>query len=156
MFNPLSRRLLAVALTLTAPAVMAAEELHIYNWSDYIAEDTIANFTKATGIKVTYDVYDSNEVLEAKLLAGRSGYDLVFPTARPFADRAIQAKLYQPVDKAALTKYDNLDPVIVKSLGDLDPGNQYLVPYMWGTTGIAYKEPKVKAILGDDMPLDTW
>ena len=154
--NLFIRGLLSAAVVTATSAVSAEESLHIYNWSDYIAEDTIANFQAATGIQVTYDVYDSNEVLEAKLLAGRSGYDLVFPTARPFADRAIQAKLYQPIDKAALTNYGNLDSVIVKSLSDIDAGNQYLVPYMWGTTGIAYNEPKVKAILGDDMPLDTW
>lgn len=147
---------IAAALMATAVTATAQEELHIYNWSDYIAEDTVANFEKATGIKVTYDVYDSNEVLEAKLLAGRSGYDLVFPTARPFADRAIKAKLYQPYDKSKLSNYGNLDKVIMKSLSDIDPGNQYLIPYMWGTTGIAYNVDKVKEILGDDMPLDSW
>lgn len=135
---------------------LAKEKLHIYNWSDYIAEDTISNFEKATGIRVTYDVYDSNEVLEAKLLAGRSGYDLAFPTARPFADRLIKAKLYLPLDKSKLTHYGNLDPIINKSLTDIDPGNQYAVPYMWGTTGIAYNKDKVEAILGKDMPKDTW
>ncbi len=135
---------------------LAKEKLHIYNWSDYIAEDTISNFQKATGIQVTYDVYDSNEVLEAKLLAGRSGYDLAFPTARPFADRLIKAKLYLPLDKDKLLNYGNLDPIINKSLTDIDPGNQYAVPYMWGTTGIAYNKDKVEAILGKDMPKDTW
>lgn len=149
----------AFALLLSASAaapVVAEQELHVYNWSDYIAEDTVAKFEESKGIKVSYDVYDSNEVLEAKLLAGKSGYDLVFPTARPFADRHIKAKLYQPVNKSALTAYANVDPVILKSLSDIDPGNQYLVPYMWGTTGIGYNVDKVKAILGDDMPLDTW
>lgn len=134
----------------------SAEELHVYNWSDYIAEDTITKFEEKTGIKVTYDVYDSNEVLEAKMLAGRSGYDLVFPTARPFADRGIRASLYQSVDKSALTNYSNLDKNINKSLTDIDPGNQFLVPYMWGTTGIAYNEEKVRKILGPDAQLDTW
>lgn len=134
----------------------AEQELHVYNWSDYIAEDTIANFEKLTGIKVTYDVYDSNEVLEAKLLAGRSGYDLAFPTARPFADRHIKAKIYQPLNVSALTNYANIDPVILQSLTDIDAGNKHLVPYMWGTTGIGYNIDKVKAILGNDMPLDTW
>ena len=143
--------LLAAPLTATAQ-----QELHIYNWSDYIAEDTITNFEKETGIRVTYDVYDSNEVLEAKMLAGRSGYDLAFPTARPFAERMIKAGLYQPYDKSKLSNYGNLDKIILKSLSDIDPGNQYLIPYMWGTTGIAYNVDKVKAILGDDMPLDTW
>jgi putrescine transport system substrate-binding protein len=147
---------LALGLMASTSVLAADKELHIFNWSDYIAEDTVSNFQEKTGIKVTYDVYDSNEILEAKLLAGRSGYDLAFPTARPFADRHIQAKIYQPVDKAALTNYGNIDPVILKSLSDIDPGNKYLVPYMWGTTGIGYNVEKVKAILGNDMPLDTW
>ncbi len=144
------------ALMLTGATVSAAEELHVYNWSDYIAEDTIAAFEQQTGIKVVYDVYDSNEVLEAKLLAGRSGYDLAFPTARPFADRHITANLYQPVDKSKLTHYGNLDKVILNSLVDIDADNAHLVPYMWGTTGIGYNVKKVREILGDDMPLDTW
>ena len=156
MSKPLFTKGLLAASVLAAASLTSAEELHIYNWSDYIAEDTIAKFEEATGIKVTYDVYDSNEVLEAKMLAGRSGYDLVFPTARPFADRAISAKIYQPVDKAALTNYGNLDKNITKSLTDIDPGNQFLVPYMWGTTGIAYNVEKVKAVLGEDAALDTW
>lgn len=139
-----------------AVAAQAQTELHIYNWSDYIAEDTVANFEKETGIKVVYDVYDSNEVLEAKLLAGKSGYDLAFPTARPFVDRHIRAGIYQKVNKAVLTNYGNLDPIVLKSLTDIDPGNQYAVPYMWGTTGIGINVKKVKEILGDQMPLDTW
>lgn len=147
---------LALVLSLTAAAQVSAQELHVYNWSDYIAEDTVANFEALTGIDVVYDVYDSNEVAEAKLLAGQSGYDLVFPTARPFADRHIKAGLYQKLDKSRLDRWDNLDPVILQSLADIDPGNEYLVPYMWGTTGIGYNLDKVKAILGDDMPLDTW
>src|SRR5690554_3890845 len=145
----------ALSLVVSGQA-LAQEKLHIYNWSDYIAEDTISNFEKATGIKVTYDVYDSNEVLEAKLLAGRSGYDLVFPTALPFADRLIRANLYAPLDKSKLSHYGNLDPIINKSLADIDAGNQYAVPYMWGITGIAYNKDKVEAILGKDMPKDTW
>ncbi|MCB1646470.1 MAG: extracellular solute-binding protein [Pseudomonadales bacterium] len=151
----LATGLLAVSVMATS-AASAAEALHIYNWSDYIAEDTIAEFEKASGITVTYDVYDSNEVLEAKMLAGRSGYDLIFPTARPFADRGIRAGLYQPVDKAALTNYGNLDSNINKSLADIDPGNEFLVPYMWGTTGIAYNVEKVKEVLGADASLDSW
>lgn len=144
------------ALMLGAATTASAEKLHIYNWSDYIAEDTIAQFEQQTGIKVVYDVYDSNEVLEAKLLAGRSGYDLAFPTARPFADRHIRAGLYQPLDKSKLSNYGNLDPVIMASLADIDADNRHLVPYMWGTTGIGYNVKKVREVLGDDMPLDTW
>lgn len=153
-FLPIASLSLSVSLALAGAA--QAEELHIYNWSDYIAEDTVTNFEKETGIDVVYDVYDSNEVAEAKLLVGKSGYDLLFPTARPFADRHLKAGLYQKLDKSKLGNWDNLDPVIMDSLTDIDPGNNYLVPYMWGTTGIGYNVDKVKAILGDDMPLDTW
>ena len=154
-FNGVKAAAVATAMLGAVPA-FAQEELHVYNWSDYIAEDTIANFEKQTGIKVIYDVYDSNEVAEAKLLAGRSGYDVIFPTARPFADRHIKAGLYQPIDKSKLSNYGNLDPDIMKSLQDIDPDNKYLVPYMWGTTGIGYNVDKVREILGDDMPKDTW
>lgn len=145
----------AVLAAITITNAVSADELHIYNWSDYIAEDTVANFEKETGIKVSYDVYDSNEVLEAKLFAGRSGYDLVFPTARPFADRHIKAKVYQKLDKSKLSNLGNLDAGILKSLTDIDSGNEHLVPYMWGTTGIGYNVAKVTAILGE-MPKDTW
>lgn len=144
------------ALLLTGATVASAEELHIYNWSDYIAEDTIENFEQQTGIDVIYDVYDANEVMEAKLLAGRSGYDLIFPTARPFAERHIKAGLYQPLDKQQLTGLDNLDPSIMTSLASIDTDNAHLVPYMWGSSGIGYNVSKVRAILGDEMPLDSW
>lgn len=147
---------LTAALALTCSVGAIAEELHVYNWSDYIAEDTISRFQEQTGIKVTYDVYDSNEVLEAKLLAGRSGYDLVFPTALPFADRHIRANIYQPLDKSQLTNYNNIDKGLLKNLSAVDAGNQHVVPYMWGTTGIGINLKKVKEILGDDMPLDSW
>lgn len=144
------------SLLLTGATASAAQELHIYNWSDYIAEDTIENFETATGIDVVYDVYDANEVMEAKLLAGRSGYDLIFPTARPFAERHIKADLYQPLDKSQLEGLDNLDPVIMKSLASIDADNAHLVPYMWGSSGIGYNVEKVREVLGDDMPKDTW
>lgn len=147
---------LPACLLAGAATASAADELHIYNWSDYIAEDTIENFEQATGIEVVYDVYDANEVMEAKLLAGRSGYDLIFPTARPFAERHIQAGLYQPLDKARLEGLDNLDPVIMDSLASIDENNAHLVPYMWGSSGIGYNVDKVREILGDDMPKDTW
>lgn len=134
----------------------AEQALNIYNWSDYVAEDTIARFERETGIKVTYDVYDSNEMLEAKLMAGASGYDVVFPSARPFAQRHIEAKLYQALDRSLLTNWGNLDAGILDSLQDVDPGNRHLVPYMWGTTGIGYNVQKVRERLGSDAPLDSW
>lgn len=138
--------------------VAAAEEpvLNVYNWSDYIADEVLEQFQAQTGIKVVYDVYDSNEVLEAKLLAGHSGYDLVFPTARPFALRHIKAGIYRPLDKERLANYGNLDPVIMQGLADVDPGNAHVVPYMWGTTSIGYNAAKVAERLGADAPTDTW
>lgn len=133
-----------------------SKTLFVYNWNDYIAEDTVANFEKETGIKVIYDVYDSNETLEAKLLAGKSGYDLVFPSARPFAEKHIQAGIYADLDKSVLTNWINNDASILASLSSIDPGNAKLVPYMWGTTGIGYNVKKVREILGPDAALDSW
>jgi putrescine transport system substrate-binding protein len=154
-----SLHVLLAAAFLTAPLVTVQAEqkvVHVYNWSDYIAEDTLANFEAATGIKVVYDVYDSNEVMEAKMLAGGSGYDVVFPTAQPFAERHITAGLYQKLDKSKLPNYSNLDPAILKPLQTPDPGNQYAAPYMWGTTGVGYNVDKVKAALGENAPTNTW
>jgi putrescine transport system substrate-binding protein len=141
-----------------APSGAAEEKiLNIYNWSDYIAPDTIAKFEAETGIKIHYDVYDGNEVLEAKLLAGRSGYDLVVPSATPFLARQIAAKVYRPLDKAKLTNYGNLDKGLLdKVAAAADPGNRYGVPYLWGTTGVGVNLAKVKAALGDKAPLDSW
>ncbi|WP_429737695.1 polyamine ABC transporter substrate-binding protein [Enterovibrio makurazakiensis] len=132
-------------------SVQAEEILRIYNWSDYIAEDTIENFEKETGIKVTYDVYDSNDVLEAKLLSGNSGYDLVVPSSN-FLAKQIQAGAFQKLDKALLTNNGNLDPAMMKRLEMADPGNQYAIPYLWGTNGIGYNVEKVKAALGGPLP----
>jgi putrescine transport system substrate-binding protein len=133
-----------------------SKTLFVYNWNDYIAEDTVANFEKETGIKVIYDVYDGNETLEAKLLAGASGYDLVFPSARPFAEKHIQAGIYADLDKAALPNWANNDAGILASLASIDPGNAKLVPYMWGTTGIGFNVKKVREILGADAAIDSW
>ncbi len=137
-------------------APVEAARLNVYNWSDYIAEDTIARFEQATGIKVTYDVYADSETLEAKLIAGGSGYDVVFPPARPFAARHIAAGLYLPLDKSRLTSWSNLDPQILESLRDVDPGNAHLMPYMWGTTGIGWNVAKVRERLGADFTVDSW
>ncbi len=133
-----------------------AKEVFVYNWSDYIAEDTIATFEKETGIKVIYDVYDSNETLEAKLLSGSSGYDVVFPSARPFAEKQIQAGIFANLDKASLSNWSNNDPSILKSLAAIDAGNAKLAPYMWGTTGIGYNVKKVREILGADAVINSW
>jgi putrescine transport system substrate-binding protein len=141
---------------IAAAAARAEETVHIYNWNDYFAEDTLTKFQERTGIRPVLDLYDANDVLEAKLFAGSSGYDLVFPTARPFAQRHIKAGLYQPLDKSKLPGLDKLDPAIVESLKELDPGNAHLVPYMWGTTGLGINVAKVKEALGADTPTDTW
>ncbi|WP_374601597.1 polyamine ABC transporter substrate-binding protein [Arenimonas sp.] len=130
--------------------------VYVYNWSDYIAEDTLENFEAETGIRVVYDVYDSNEMLETKLMAGSSGYDLVFPSARPFAQRHIQAGIYAPLDKARLGNLGNLDAGLLAGLHDVDPDNTHTLPYMWGTTGLGINVGKVKEILGEDAPLDSW
>lgn len=144
------------ALALVAAPAMAQDKLlNIYNWSDYIAEDTIPEFEKETGIKVNYDVYDSNEVLEGKLLAGKSGYDIVVPSAS-FLERQVQAGIFATIDKSKLSNYGNLDRGIMERLQAHDPGNKYAVPYMWGTTGIGYNVAKVRERLGDDTPTDTW
>ncbi len=152
----LSAATFAVVVAASLPGSAAEEKLlNIYNWSDYIAPDTVAKFEAETGIKVNYDVYDSNEVLEAKLLAGKSGYDLVVPSASPFLARQIKAKVYRKLDKAKLKNYDNLDKQILASQAVADPGNLYGVPYLWGTTGFGYNIAKVKAALGDAAPLDS-
>jgi len=130
--------------------------VHIYNWSDYITEDALKAFTVQTGIKVVYDVYDSNETLEAKLLAGSSGYDVVFTTARPFAARQIRGGIFQKLDKSKLPNFVNLDPAIMRSLADVDAKAEYVAPYMWGTTGIGYNVAKVQAALGTQAPIDSW
>ena len=149
--------LLASAAIALATSARAEEEkvLNIYNWSDYIAEDTIEKFENETGIKVTYDVFDSNEVLEAKLLAGSSGYDIVVPSAS-FMARQIEAGVFQKLDKAKLSNMKNLDGQIMDTVAAYDEGNQHAVVYMWGTTGIGYNVDKVKERLGDDAPTDSW
>ncbi|HAV06210.1 MAG TPA: spermidine/putrescine ABC transporter substrate-binding protein PotF, partial [Pseudomonas sp.] len=155
--NPFAKTLLAMTLAGTVAGAAQAQEkvLHVYNWSDYIAEDTLENFTKETGIKVVYDVFDSNEVLEAKLLAGSSGYDVVVPS-NPFLAKQIKAGVFQKLDKSKLPNWENLDKDLLKALDSSDPGNQYSIPYMWGTIGIGYNVDKVKAALGDNAPVDSW
>ncbi|WP_295407344.1 polyamine ABC transporter substrate-binding protein [uncultured Thiocystis sp.] len=150
------RRLIPLCLLSAISAGHAEEQVHLYNWSDYFAEDTLSGFQERTGIRPVLDVYDANDVLEAKLFAGSSGYDLIFPTARPFAARHIKAGLYLPLDKSKLPGLDQLDPEIMASLAAIDPDNAHLVPYMWGTSGLGLNLEKVKAALGEDAELDTW
>ncbi len=142
-----------VSALLTLPVL--AEEVRVYNWSDYIDESLLKKFTKETGIKVIYDTFDSNEVLETKLLAGSTGYDVVVPSGS-FLARQIKAGVFQKLDKSKLPNLKNVWPEIAKQVEIYDPGNQYGVNYMWGTTGIGYNVDKVKAALGPDAPVNSW
>jgi len=152
-----SAAVLALTLTAAIPAAQAQsqEVLKFFNWSDYIAENTVANFEKETGIKVINDVFDSNEVLEAKLLAGSSGYDLVVPSST-FMGRQIIAGVFQPLDKKKLPNIKHMDADLMKSIQPLDKDNAHGVPYLWGTTGIGYNVEMVKKALGEDAPVDSW
>ncbi len=145
----------ALAVFTTTPAIAQEKVLNVYNWSDYIAEDTVKKFETKTGVKVTYDVYDSNEVLEAKLLAGSSGYDVVTPSA-DFLQRQIAAGVYTKLDKSKLPNLKNMDASLMKSVANYDPGNEYGVIYMWGTTGIGFNSKAVAERLGDKAPTDSW
>jgi putrescine transport system substrate-binding protein len=148
-------------LTLASVAILASHiafaegQLNIYNWSDYIAEDTIANFEEETGISVTYDVYDSNEVLEAKMMAGSSGYDLVVPTG-DFLARGREAGVYADIDMSRLSNLGNQDQQVQGLANDQMHDTKAGLVYMWGTTGIAYNEEMVKERLGDAAPIDSW
>jgi len=129
--------------------------VNVYNWTDYIDPTVIEDFTKETGIKVRYDTFDSNDTLETKLLAGKSGYDVVVPTAY-FLERQIKAGVFQKLDKSKLSNLGNVWPEIARRLTSYDPGNQFAVNYMWGTTGIGYNAKKAREILGPAAKLDSW
>ncbi|MCG5075562.1 polyamine ABC transporter substrate-binding protein [Paraburkholderia tagetis] len=141
--------------TSSAPARAADNQLNVYNWSDYIAKDTIPNFEKESGIHVKYDNYDSDDTLQAKLLAGSSGYDIVVPTSNYMA-KQIQAGVYQKLDKSKIPNLSNLDPVLMHMIADADPGNQYGVPWAYGTDGIGYNQEAVEKALGANAPVDSW
>jgi putrescine transport system substrate-binding protein len=145
--------LAAAWLALTASAALPAE-VRVYNWSDYIDETILQEFEKETGIKVVYDVFDNNEIVETKLLAGGSGYDIVVPSAE-FLGRQIQAGVFQQLDKSKLPNLANMWPEIQAQVAKYDPDNAYSVNYMWGTTGIGFNVGKVKEILGTDT-IDSW
>ncbi len=149
---------MAGVLTFASTSVMAQEEkvLNIYNWSDYIADDTLANFEKETGIKVRYDTYDNNEILHAKLVAGKTGYDIVVPSST-FARLQIDGGLLTKLDKSQLPNMKNLDPDIMAQMAKIDPGNQHLINWLWGYTTIGINTAKVKAALGSEpMPANVW
>jgi putrescine transport system substrate-binding protein len=152
----LKKTLCTTALgTLLAVPAFAQGTLHVYNWSDYIAEETIAKFEAETGIDVTYDVYDSNEVLEARLLAGSSGYDVVVPTSG-YLKRQIEAGVYMPIDRSKVPNFETQDPQLLEAVAAHDPGNEHAAIYLWGTNGIGYNVQAVEERLGPDAPTDSW
>ena len=146
--------LLGVALGFGLAGAASASTVNVYNWSDYISENALAGFQSKHGTKVVYDVFDSNETLEGKLLAGRSGYDVVVPSDH-FLARQVQAGVFQKLDRSKLSNWDNLEEHLMKQIAVNDPGNQYAVPYLWGTNGIGYNVNKVKEVLGVDS-IDSW
>ncbi len=153
----MKRLVLAAALAIASLLPAAAQEkvVNVYNWSDYIDPKVLEDFTRETGIKVVYDVYDKNETLEARLLAGKSGYDVVVPSAT-FLQRFIEQKLLLPLDAAKLPNLKNQWPDVQKNIAVYDPGNKFAVPYMWGTVGIGVNVKKIKDALGADQPLNSW
>lgn len=154
------RWLVAAAVALMAATggdagAQGGRSVNVYNWSDYIDPAVVADFTRETGITVRYDTYDSNEVLEAKLLAGRSGYDLVVPSAN-FLERQLRAGVYQPLDKGLVPNLRHAWPRIAERLADYDPGNRHAVTYMWGTVGIGYNTARAKERLALGEAIDSW
>lgn len=151
-------KVIAAVLTIMLGTICGAQAqqkiLNVYNWSDYIDPKLLARFTEETGIKVTYDTYDSNEILETKLMAGNSGYDIVVPSGS-FLQRQIRAGVYQKLDRSRLKNAGNIWPQIDRQLANYDPGNEHAINYMWFTTGLAYDERKVTAISGGKL-LNTW
>ena len=144
-----------IASALLATSALAQEKVvNVYNWSDYVDPTVLEDFTKATGIKVVYDTYDNNEIVETKLLAGKSGYDIVVPSG-PFLQRLIEQKVFLPIDRAKVPEIKNAWPEIEKRLQAFDPGNKFAVNYMWGTTGLGYNVAKIKQRLGN-TPIDSW
>ena len=150
---PKTTFLLGTAIALVAGAAMA-DEVRVYNWSDYIDEDLLTKFEEETGLDLIYDVFDSNEVLETKMLAGGSGYDVVVPTGS-FLARQIQAGAFQKLDMSKLPNIVNMWPAISERTARYDPGNEYAINYMWGTTGIGVNVGKVQEVLGEDAPIDS-
>ena len=147
--------LVAGSVAINSAAAQATRVINVYNWSDYIEPKVIEEFTKETGIKVQYDTFDANETLETKLLAGKSGYDVVVPTGY-FLERQIKASVFQTLDKSKLKNLGNVWPEVASRLAAYDPGNQYAVNYMWGTTGIGFNVKAVRERLGSTGKIDSW
>ncbi|QDQ87356.1 polyamine ABC transporter substrate-binding protein [Alcaligenaceae bacterium SJ-26] len=152
----LTRLACGTALLAAAGLAQAQQQVvNVYNWAEYTAPDTISGFEKATGIKARYDVYDSNDTLQAKLLAGNSGYDVVVPSTH-YAARQIEGGIFQKLDKSQLPNWSHLDPAIMALVAEVDPGNEYLIPWGYGTNGLGYNVTKAREILGPDVALDNW
>lgn len=149
-----TKTICAALFVLPIAGMASADEVRVYNWSDYIDEELLTKFEEETGIKLIYDVFDSNEVLETKMLAGSSGYDVVVPTG-DFLQRQIAAGAFQKLDKGQLSNIGNLWDVVQARTETYDPGGEYSINYMWGTTGIGVNVGRVTEILGDDAPVDS-
>ena len=149
----------AMAATVMAVSLSSAwaqdKVVNVYNWAEYTAPDTISGFEKATGIKARYDTYDTNDILQAKLLTGNSGYDVVVPSTH-YAARQIEGGLFQKLDKSKLPNWANLDPAIMEVVAQVDPGNEYLIPWGYGTNGLGFNVTKAKAALGEGVELGSW
>ena len=148
---------LALCAVVVSGAAQAEEKtLKVYNWFDYITPKALEDFkAQHPSIKLVYDIFDTNEALEAKLLTGNSGYDVVVPS-NVFLAKQIEAGVFQPLDRSQLPNWNHLDPKLMKLIEANDPGNQYAVPYMYGTILIGFNPAKVKAALGDNAPVDSW
>jgi len=161
VFKPFAKLVVAAsaaAFALLSPAAHAQEEkvLNVYNWSDYIGEDIIKKFEAETGIKVRYDNFDNNEIVHAKLVAGKTGYDIIVPSSN-WAKLQIDGGLLQKLDKSKIPNLKNVDPAINAQLAKMDPGNDYLVDWLWGFTTVGINVDKVKAALGSTpMPANVW
>ncbi|MDX2423773.1 MAG: polyamine ABC transporter substrate-binding protein [Amphritea sp.] len=144
---------IATLSLLMSPLLAQAETLNVFNWYDYLPQESITQFQEKYGIDVNYDVYESNEMLEAKLMTGKSGYDVVVPSGS-FLERQQASGIYLPIDKSKIENYPNLNTKLLKKVAEYDPGNQYGVPYAWGTIGIGYNVEMLKERLGD-MPINS-
>ncbi len=146
---------LLALIACAVPALAQERVLNVYNWSDYIDPYAVARFTRETGIRVRYDVYDSLETLEGRLSAGRSGYDIIVPTSEPTFARLVRAGALRPIDRAAVPNWRNLDATLMERVAGIDPGNRHGAVYLWGTVGLGIRVDRVRAALGPDVPLDS-
>jgi len=155
-FSMVVRSVLGLALASAAVSAAAQnKEVNVYNWAEYTAPDTLSGFEAATGIKVNYSVYDSNDALQARLLTGKSGFDVVVPSTH-YAARQIEGGLFQKLDKSKIPNWKYLDPAIMEVVATVDPGNEYLVPWGYGTNGLGYNVTRVREIMGADVDLGSW